>query len=101
MFTLDTDEVASILTILDSNRATGCDGLSVRVIKAYSLAMARLLTRIINQSISLCTLPNFWKYVIVIPVQKLKNSSALINFRPLSIIPVFSKILECVIHDQY
>ena len=44
MFTADADEVASILTSLDSNRATGCDGLSVRFIKACPLAMARLLT---------------------------------------------------------
>ena len=53
MFTVDADEVASILTSLDSNRATGCDGLSVRFIKACPLAMAGLLTRLINQSTSL------------------------------------------------
>ena len=74
MLTVDVDEVASILTSFDSNRATGCDGLSVRFIKACPLAMARLLTRIINQSISLCTFPNSWKYAIIIPVQKSKNS---------------------------
>ena len=46
MFTVDADEVASILTSLNSNRATGCDGLSVMFIKACPLAMARLLTRL-------------------------------------------------------
>ena len=45
MFTVDVDEVASILTSLDSTRATGCDELSVKFIKACPLAMARLLTR--------------------------------------------------------
>ena len=63
MFTVDVDEAASILTSLDSTRATGCDELSVRFIKACPLAMARLLTRIINQSISSCTFPSPWKYV--------------------------------------
>ena len=58
MSTVDADVVASVLTSLDSSRATGCDGLSVRFIKACPLAMAGLLTRIINQSISLCTIPN-------------------------------------------
>ena len=94
------DEVASILTSLDSTRATGCDELSVRFIKACPLAMARLLTRVINQSISSCTFPSPWKCAVVTPVQKSKNSSALTNFRPISVLPVFSKILECVIHDQ-
>ena len=100
MSTVAADEVASILTSLDSNRATSCDGLSVRFIKACPLTMAGLLTRVINQSISLCTFPNSWKYAIITPVQKSKNSSALTNFRLISVLPVFSKILERVIHDQ-
>ena len=85
---------------MDSNRATGCDGLSVRFIKACPLTMAKLLMRIINQSISLCTFPNSWKYAIITLVQKSKNSSALMNFCPILVLPVFSKILERVFHDQ-
>ena len=78
MFTVDVDvdEVVSILTSLDSARATGCDELSVRFIKACPLAMARLLTRVINQSISSCTFPSPWKCAVVTPVQKSKNISA-------------------------
>ena len=100
MLTVDVDEVASILTILDPTRATGCDELSVRFIKACPLAMARLLTRVINQSISSCMFPSLWKCAVVTPVPKSKNNSALTNFRPISVLPVYSKILERVIHDQ-
>ena len=100
MSTVDVDKVASILTSLDSTKATGCDKLSVKFIKACPLAMARLLTRVINQSISSCIFPSSWKYAVVTPVPKSKNNSALTNYRPISVLPVFSKILERVIHDQ-
>ena len=92
MSTVDVDEVASILISLDSTKATGCDDLSVRFIKACPYAMARLLTGVINKS----TFPSHWKYAVVTPVLKSKNNSALTNFRPISVLPVFSKILECV-----
>ena len=62
--------------------------------------MARLLTRVFNKSILSCTFPSHWKYAIVTPVPKSKNNLALTNFRPISVLPVFSKTLECVIHDQ-
>ena len=102
MFTIDVDEVASILTSLDCTRATGCDELSVKFIKACPLAMARLLTTVINQIISSCVFPiaSYWKHAVVTPVLKSKNNSALTNFRPISVLLVFSKILEHVIHDQ-
>ena len=72
----------------------------MRFIKACPYAMARLLTGVINKSISSCTFPSHWKYAVVTPVPKSKTNSALTNFRPISVLPVFSKILERVIHDQ-
>jgi len=36
----------------------------------------------------------------VTPVQKSNQSSSLSNFRPISILPVFSKVLERVVFDQ-
>ena len=100
MSTVDVDEVASMLISSDSTKATGCDDLSVRFIKACPYAMAWLLTRVINKSIPSCTFPSHCKYTVVTPVPKSKNNSALTNFCPISVLPVFSKILERVIHDQ-
>jgi len=94
------DDAVSVLSSLDCAKATGCDGLSVKILKACPLGMGRLLVRVINQSISSHSFPKLWKHAIVTPVQKSKNSSALTNFRPISVLPVFSKVLECVIHNQ-
>ena len=89
MSTVAVDEVVGILSNLDSARATGCDELSVRFIKACPLAMAKLLTRIINQSISSCTFLSHWKYAVVTPVPKSLKNPALTNFCPISALPVF------------
>ena len=94
------ESVISILDSLDSKKATGCDGLPARFIKAYPAEMGTLVTTLINQSILSGKFPDLWKYAIVIPVQKSKNNFALTNFRPISVLPVFSKILERVVHDQ-
>ena len=72
-------KVVSILTNLDSAKATGCDDLSVRFIEACPLAIAKLLTRVINKSISSCTFPSHWKYAVVTPVPKSRNNSASYN----------------------
>ena len=74
MFAVDVDEVVSILTSLDSTKATGCDGLSVRFLKVYPLAMGRLPNKIIKQSISTSTFPSLWKCAVVTPVQKSKST---------------------------
>ena len=100
MSVVDVDTVISILTSLDSAKATGYDGLSVRFLKACPHAMAKLLTRVINQSILSYTFPDSWKSAIVTPVQKSKGNLAMSNFRQISVLPIFSKILERVVHDQ-
>ena len=41
-----------------------------------------------------------WKTAVVLPVQKSNQNSLLSNFRPISILPVFSKVLERVVFDQ-
>ena len=59
-----------------------------------------LVTRIVNLSITSGTFPDLWKCVVVTPIQKSKDSAELTNFRPISVIPVLSKILERVVYNQ-
>ena len=41
-----------------------------------------------------------WKFAVVTPIQKTKESTELTNFRPISVLPVLSKVLERVVYDQ-
>ena len=53
--------------------------------------MAVLLTRLINESITLHVFPAIWKNAVVVPVKKSVQSSSLSNFCPISILPNFPK----------
>jgi len=51
-------------------------------------------------SIVTCTFPELWKTATVTPVQKsTKQNTPLIDFRPISILPVVPKILERFVFD--
>ena len=58
------------------------------------------LTHIINFSLTAQIFPRAWKIANVIPVAKKKNSSLPQDFRPISILPVFSKVYEKFLASQ-
>ena len=55
---------------------------------------------IINLSISTSTIPTIWKHAKVSPVFKFRDSSEPGNYRPISIPPDLTKVLEKAIHKQ-
>ena len=69
-------------------------------IKAEPSSIGMLVTRIVNLSITSGIFPDLWKCVVVTPIQKSKDSAELTNFRPISVLPVLSKILEHVVYNQ-
>ena len=90
------DVVISMICKLDSKKDCGCDRLPIRFIKTCPEAMGKLLTVLVNKSISIGKFPELWKSAIVTPVQKYRGSSAMTNFQPISVLPVISKILQRV-----
>ena len=55
---------------------------------------------IINQSIESGHVPVTMKLAKVVPIYKSKDKQMLNNYRPISLLPIFSKILEKVIHHR-
>ena len=100
MTEVDIGEIHRHICDLDIHKAVGVDNISTRFIKALPGCMAVLLTKLINKSIRSCTFPDTWKTAVVIPVQKSNQSSSLSNYRPISVLPVFSKVLERVVFNQ-
>ena len=44
--------------------------------------------------------PDAFKVAKIIPIFKKGDSSLLVNYRPISLLPTISKVFERVIHDQ-
>ena len=88
------------LCSLKREKATGKDSLAPGLLKDCEMHIETPLCYIINLSISTSPIPTIWKHAKVSPVFKSGDSSEPGNYCPISILPVFSKILEKAIHKQ-
>lgn len=86
------------LKSLKVKKSTGVPGLQVRLLKDGSDAISEPLTLPMNRSLREGYLPDEWKHALVTPVCKAGHKSDPSNYRPLSVLPVFSKILERGVH---
>ncbi len=75
-------------------------GISSKIMKLSINNTALPLTYIINLSLSNGTVPNDLKTAKVIPIFKSGDQSLFNNYRPISILPIFSKILEKIIANK-
>ena len=62
--------------------------------------LSKSLTCIVNKSLTSGIVPQLWKKAIVTPLQKKRNAAGMTNYRPISVLPVLSKILERVVQLQ-
>ena len=89
-----------MLSGLSSNKATGLDKISCKIIKIAALVIADSLTYIFNQAITLSSFLDEWKMAIVIPLYKSGHRNIPGNYRPISILPTISKIMERILYNQ-
>ena len=79
---------------------TGFDNLPPGLLKDAAAEIASTLAHIINLSLRSGQVPSQWKIAEVIPLHKSGNTGDNNNFRPISILPAVSKILEKAVHHQ-
>ena len=94
------NNVYQLLSALSSNKATGIDKISCKIIKIAAPAIADSLTYIFNQAITLSSFPDDWKMARVIPLYKNGHQNIPGNYRPISILPTISKIMEQILYNQ-
>ncbi|KAF2358846.1 Reverse transcriptase domain [Trinorchestia longiramus] len=82
------------------DEAVGHDNVSLQYIKDSLNFTAPLLHLIINTSIATNKFPDEWKHSIIKPLHKAGDINTASNYRPISLLPVLSKILEKVISNQ-
>ena len=71
-----------------------------KLLKMAASIVAPSLTAISTKSIITGVYPTEWKMARVTPVFKKGVKSNLINYRPISVIPVVSKVFEKIVYDQ-
>ncbi len=74
--------------------------MCVKLLKLSTDVIIAPLTYLINVSLATGTFPKNWKSARICPVFKGGNNSEPCNFRPISILPILSKIIERAVFDQ-
>ncbi len=92
--------IAEPLSKTKTNKAAGIDGLSGVFFKDGARVLSEPITQLINLSISLAKVPDKTKIAKLKPLFKKGSSLYTKNYRPVSLLPLFSKIYEKVINDQ-
>ena len=85
---------------MKSMKATGLDGIPARLLKDAAPEVSESITYIINLTISTSTISSEWKTAKVTPKYKSGDKSDPNNYRPISIPPLISKVMERAIQSQ-
>ena len=93
-------EVNKFISELRNDCSSGFDSIPVKFIKPVAEKITSPIVKIINSSIDKEIFPDSWKVARVCPLPKIDNPINEKDFRPISILPVLSKIYEKVILKQ-
>lgn len=93
------DVYKTILKLKNTN-STGYDGFSTKILKRCAPYIVNPLVHIINTSIEQGVFPEKLKFSIVKPLYKKGSKSDIKNYRPITLIPVLSKVLERIMYDK-
>ena len=94
------DFLGSILFSMKNSGACGSDGICIRILKLCFDAIGHVFLHIINTCLTTHEYPASWKHSIVHPIHKSGSLSETSNFRPISIVPAFPKVVEKVAQRQ-
>lgn len=88
-------KIEEVLKHIPSHKATGSDGISARIPKIAAPPVSLPHSRLINHCIDTGSFPSVWKTAGVTPIYKGKGSKDdKNNYRPISVLPILSKIFE-------
>ena len=93
------EEISSIIRSL-KNSSAGWDSIGANVVKVTYQKYISVLTHVFNLSIGEGVFPKELKIARVIPLFKSDNCMLVINYRPVSVLPFFSKILEKIMYNR-
>ena len=90
-------EVASLIELLNPNKATGPDGISNKMLKAEAKEVAVPLSILFNSSFREGKFADIYKHSNVIPLPKKGDNSDSSNFRPVSLLSNVGKLRERIV----
>lgn len=97
---LDAQKVLKYLQNLDITKATGTDDIGPRLLRISAPFISDSITYVCNLSIKSSVFHAKWKEAKVKPLHTTGATDDVNNYRPISILPVLSKLFEKHAHDS-
>ena len=100
-FKPETEEtVEKLIDRIKEDVATGYDEIPAKLVKDAKAVISPVLTKIINIGYETATFPDCMKPAIIKAIHKKDDPDDISNYRPISILPVLSKVIERAATDQ-
>ena len=94
------DEISKQLRKLDERKATGSDSISPKFLKLGGNDISKAICHLVNQTIANSKFPDACKEANVTPIYKKGDHLMKNNYRPVSVLPTTSKLIEASMNVQ-
>jgi hypothetical protein len=94
------EEIIDLTKLLKDGKSAGPDDIDPGIAKHSLPHIVKPLTHIFNLSITSGFVPTKLKQAKVIPIHKNNDPSQFTNYRPISVLPAFSKLLEKLMYNR-
>ena len=94
------DDLCITVGKMRPSKSTGSDGVSVHMFQKFFPGLCYVLLDIVNASLLTGIVPPSWKHALVTPIPKGGDSGDVANWRPISILPAITKLIERLVHRQ-
>ena len=84
----------SVINGLKNNKSTCVNDISMTVLKDAMLILLVEITHLISECLDLSIMPDQWKVGTVSPIPKGSPSLNMDDYRPISVLPAPSKVIE-------
>ena len=95
------NEIISVINNLPMKTSSGHDKISCIILKEIKDIIAQPLSLVVNQAFNTGVFPSKLKLAKVIPLYKKGDKTSIENYRPISLLPCMSNVLEKIINIQF
>ena len=93
------EEISALILSLKNGKSSGPNSIPVKLLKILNFPLSKNLAVLINESFLTGTFPKKLKIAKVVPILKKGLVSCKSNYRPISLLSVFSKLFEKLMHQ--
>ena len=94
------DEIESIVKKINTKKSSMIKNIPTSIFKTTFLLQPDILTFLINKCIIENDIPSSWKRATIKPIKKVNNSTSVNDLRPISLLPIPTKIIEKILVKQ-